>query len=94
MYIDNLQKECCDLHYSIIFMDIEMPIMNGYQASKLIKEAYWTFKEIEVKRQDRREHSSNPEDILDGKQSKNTLFKLQKEMTDRPAVIWHDSIQV
>ena len=40
MYIDNLQKECCNIKYRIVFMDIEMPVMDGYNASTTIKAAY------------------------------------------------------
>ena len=43
MYVDNLQKECCNLYYRIIFMDIEMPVMNGYKASLTIKTVYESY---------------------------------------------------
>ena len=48
MYIDNLQKECCSLNYRIVFMDIEMPVMNGYKASITIKEAFESYQNIQM----------------------------------------------
>ena len=60
----------------MIFMDIEMPIMNGYRSSVLIKEAYETFKTIETRKQEQVEDSNDPADILEGRQSKNNLYKL------------------
>ena len=33
---DDFFKECCDINYKLILMDIQMPIMNGFDASREI----------------------------------------------------------
>lgn len=34
MFKKDLDKKCCDVHYQIILMDINMPIMNGIDSTK------------------------------------------------------------
>ena len=36
MYLKNMQKTCCDVHYRIILTDINMPRMDGIEASERI----------------------------------------------------------
>lgn len=36
MYLNNMQKTCCDVHYRIILTDINMPRMDGIEASERI----------------------------------------------------------
>lgn len=36
MYLNNMQKKCCDVHYRIILTDINMPRMDGIEASERI----------------------------------------------------------
>lgn len=36
MYLDNMEKTCCDVHYRIILTDINMPRMDGIEASERI----------------------------------------------------------
>ena len=33
MFTMNYNKQCCDIKYKVIFMDINMPIMDGYAAT-------------------------------------------------------------
>lgn len=46
MYIDNLQRECCNVYYRVVFMDIQMPVLDGHKASIGIREAYRSFLEM------------------------------------------------
>jgi len=34
MFKNDLEKKCCDVHYQIVLMDINMPIMNGIDSTK------------------------------------------------------------
>ena len=36
MYIENMNKECCDARYRIILTDINMPRMDGIEAAERI----------------------------------------------------------
>ena len=38
MFIDDFQKQCCSIRYKLILMDLEMPILDGYQATEKIIE--------------------------------------------------------
>ena len=40
MYIKDALKTCCDIRYRLILTDINMPIMDGLQASRLMREEY------------------------------------------------------
>ncbi len=36
MYLENMQKTCCDVRYRIVITDINMPRMDGIEASERI----------------------------------------------------------
>ena len=36
MYLANMQKTCCDIRYRIVLTDINMPRMDGIEASEKI----------------------------------------------------------
>lgn len=36
MYKANAEKTCCTNYYKLIFMDINMPVMDGYQSTEAI----------------------------------------------------------
>ncbi len=36
MFNKNYTKTCCNVRYKMIFMDINMPIMDGYEATMKI----------------------------------------------------------
>ena len=36
MYLDNMHKTCCDVRYRIVITDINMPRMDGIEASERI----------------------------------------------------------
>jgi CheY-like chemotaxis protein len=37
MFKKNFEKKCCDLRYKIIFTDINMPVLNGFEAANQIR---------------------------------------------------------
>lgn len=43
MYIANAEKICCDVRYKLILTDIQMPVMDGIKASKLIRQKQTQF---------------------------------------------------
>ena len=51
MYIANAEKHCCDVRYRLILTDIQMPIMDGIKAAKLIRQrqAYFVAKGINLR---------------------------------------------
>ena len=34
MFKKDLEKKCCDVHYQIVLMDLNMPIMGGIDSAK------------------------------------------------------------
>ena len=40
MYVKDALKTCCNIRYRIILTDINMPVMDGLQAAKLMREEY------------------------------------------------------
>ena len=36
MFKADLQKTCCDVHYKVVLMDINMPVMNGIESATKI----------------------------------------------------------
>ena len=38
MYIANAKKICCDVRYRLVLTDIQMPVMDGIKAAKLIRQ--------------------------------------------------------
>lgn len=39
-YEANATKKCCKTYFKLIFMDIQMPVMNGYESAKGILKRY------------------------------------------------------
>jgi CheY-like chemotaxis protein len=35
-FIANMQKTCCDLRYKLVLTDLNMPVMDGFDAARLI----------------------------------------------------------
>lgn len=35
-FIENMQKTCCDLRYRLVLTDLNMPVMDGFDAARLI----------------------------------------------------------
>ena len=38
MYMANAEKICCDVRYRLVLTDIQMPVMDGIKAAKLIRQ--------------------------------------------------------
>ena len=34
MFQTDLEKTCCDVHFALVMMDINMPVMNGFDSTK------------------------------------------------------------
>ena len=47
MFERNMRKTCCDIRYKAIFSDIQMPVMDGITAMKIVQE-----REAEFRRAD------------------------------------------